>query len=307
MTFLSVLFALILEHHLSWRQRDRIVDPFLRWCDFLKRVLDSGAVRHGVLAWCLALAPVLLVGLALQPLAVAAGGLVLAWIVNVLVLVAVLDFRTLSERLSGLGASLRAERLGDAAQAVEAWEGRGLPGEFDAPGLCSRAIQLALLHAHWRVLAPVLWFVLLPGASGPLLYGATRLVRERWGAPGAVPGFAWFADRVLRLLDWLPARLTALSFAIVGNFEESMHCWRQQSPSEPEDSARVVLAAGAGALGVHFEPAPALPHGVVNGDLGVGDFPRAEHLENAEGLLARTLVFAVVALGLLTVAGWLGN
>ena len=67
-----------------------------------------------------------------------------------------------------------------------------------------------------------------------------------------------------------------------------------------------MLAAGAGALGVHFEPAPTLPYGVINGELGTGDFPGADHLENTEGLLARTLVFAVVLLGLLTLASIVG-
>ena len=308
MTFLSVLFALILEHYLSLRRRDRIVDPFLRWCDFLRRVLDAGTVRHGTLAWCLAVLPVLVLGLLLQPLAAWAGGAVLVWVVYVLVLVAIIDFRTLSERLATLGSSLRADRLAEAAAAIETWEGAPLPGEFDRAGLSSRAIQLALLHAHWSVLTPILWFALLPGASGPLLYCATRALREHWRTRGGETGdFGWFADRSLQLLDWLPARMTALSFAVVGNFEESMYCWRHQTQTEPEDSGRVVLAAGAGAIGVHFEPSPALPYGIVNGDLGAGDFPGAEHLQNAEGLLARTLVFSVVVLGLLTLAGWLGN
>jgi hypothetical protein len=39
---------------------------------------------------------------------------------------------------------------------------------------------------------------------------------------------------------------------------------------------------------------------VRNGDLGTGDFPRIEHLQNAEGLLARMLVFVVLALLLIT-------
>lgn len=308
MTFLSVLFALVLEHYLSWRRRDRMVEPYLRWCDLLRRMLDAGTARHGALAWCLAVLPVLLFGLALQPLAAWAGGPVLAWIVDVMVLVAVVDFRTLSERLAELGAQLRADDLEAATRSVEAWEGSALPGEVDAPGLCSRAIQLALLHANWRVLSPILWFALLPGASGPLLYASARLLGQRWRRPqGQGPEFGWFSETAVRWLDWLPARVTALSFAVVGNFEESLHCWRQQTRGEPDDPARVVLAAGAGAIGVHFEPTPALPFGILNGDLGTGDFPGPEHLQNTEGLLARTLVFAVVVLGLLTVAGWLGN
>ena len=308
MSFLSVLFALVLEHYLSWRRRDRLVAPFLWWCDLLRKVLDAGTARHGVLAWSLAVLPVFGVGLLIQPLARWAGGDVLVLVVNVLVLVAVIDFRTLSERLASIGASLRGDRLDEVVAGLEAWEGAALPGEFDNPGLASRTIQVALLHAYWKVLAPILWFVLLPGVSGTLLYCAARAVYERWTVDGAEAGgeFPLCARQALRSLDWLPARMTALSFAVVGNFEESMYCWRNQTLTLPEDRARVVLAAGAGAIGVHFEPSPALPFGVTNGDLGAGDFPGPEHLQNVEGLLARTLVFAVVVLGLLTLAGQLG-
>ncbi len=304
MTFLSVLFALILEHYVSWHRRDRLLAPYLRWTAWLRRVLDSGTARHGILALVLALLPVLALGVLLHFGPLLLGGVALAWLVDLLVLGAVIDFKTLSDRLGQIGSLLRSEHWPQAAAAIEDWEGGALPGEFDGAGLASRAIQLALLHAHWRVLVPILWFVLLPGACGPLLYSATLTVQRQWLAAGADGGeFGRPAAILLGWLDWLPARLTALSFAVVGNFEESLFCWRNQTHQTPADDARVVLAAGAGAIGVHFEPAPVLPYGVINGDLGTGDFPGAEHLQNAEGLLARTLVLSVVLLGLLTLGG----
>ena len=318
MIFLSVLFALILEHYLTWHRRDRMVDPFLRWAALLRRFLDAGTAGLGLLAWLLAVIPVFLLGIAAHYVALSAGGAALAWLIDVLALGAVIDFKGLSDRLNTIGGLLRAEQFDAAQEAIEAWEGAPLPGEFDAPGLASRALQLALLHAHWRVLAPILWFVVLPGCSGPLVYAASLTLRRRWAPAGNAEGtgssgsvglgrdaFGNWARAAQRTLDWLPARLSALSFAVVGNFEESLHCWRTQNLQNPTDPARIVLAAGAGALGVHFEPAPALPFGVTDGDLGTGDFPGVEHLQNMEGLLARTLVFAVVVLGVMTVGGLL--
>jgi len=307
MIFLSVLSALILEHYQSWNRRDRLSAPFDRWSQVLRDVLDSGAERHGLLAWWLAILPLIILGVASHELCLRLGGSVLAWLVDTLILGAVIDFKTLSDRLNEIAIHLEAENLDQAKAAIESWEGSPLPGEFDAPGLASRAIQLALLNANMRVLAPLMWYVILPGTSGPLLYAGALALRRRWAqAPLDNSEFSLFAVKAMHFLDWLPARLTALSYAIVGNFEESLFCWKTQSKSQTNDELRVILAAGAGALGVHFEPAPVLPYGVANGELGTGDFPGAGHLENTEGLLARTLVFAVAILGVLTLGSLVG-
>lgn len=301
MIFLSVLSALILEHYLSWNRRDRLSAPFDRWSQMLREFLDSGAERHGVLAWCLAIGPLFILGVGIHELNLHFGGTGLAWLVDTLILSAVIDFKTVSERLGEIADHLESEHLEGAKSAIESWEGATLPGEFDLPGLSSRAIQLALMHAHTRVLAPIFWFLVLPGASGPLLYVGALAVRRRWSSQsGEMSDFVKCAITAMRILNWLPVRLTALSYAVVGNFEESLFCWKMQTKQAPQDGRRIILAAGAGALGVHFEPAPSLPFGITNGELGTGDFPGADHLENAEGLLARTLVFAVLALGLLT-------
>jgi len=307
MIFLSVLSALILEHYLSWNRRDRLSAPFDRWSQMLRSVLDSGAERHGMLAWWLAMTPLVILGVAIHELSMRLSGAGLAWLIDTLILGAVIDFKTVSDRLGEIAEDLEAERLNEAQGAIENWEGSPLPGEFDLPGLASRAIQLALLHAHTRVLAPILWYVILPGASGPLLYVGALALKRRWTAvSGDNSQFYVFAQRAMQFLDWLPARLSALSYAVVGNFEESLFCWKTQTKQATQDGRRIVLAAGAGALGLRFEPAPSLPYGVSNGELGTGDFPGADHLENAEGLLARTLVFAVVMLGLLTLASLFG-
>ena len=60
------------------------------------------------------------------------------------------------------------------------------------------------------------------------------------------------AKRAWYVIDWLPARMTAVAFAVVGNFEEVIDCWRNHAQRFPDDNDGVVLAATAGALNVRL-------------------------------------------------------
>src|SRR5207249_10189359 len=101
---------------------------------------------------------------------------------------------------------------------------------------------------------------------------------------------------LLWLLDWVPARLTALSFAVVGDFEDAAYCWRTQAASWPDayggEAVGIVLASGGGALGVQLggalpgfdgEPDP-------RPEIGIGETVEAEVLPSAVGLVWRAPV-----------------
>mgnify|MGYP003694601775 CR=1 FL=1 len=52
------------------------------------------------------------------------------------------------------------------------------------------------------------------------------------------------SQRLFHLLDHVPARLTASGFAVVGNFEEAVNCWRRDASLWKYDNEGVILAAG---------------------------------------------------------------
>jgi cobalamin biosynthesis protein CobD/CbiB len=108
--------------------------------------------------------------------------------------------------------------------------------------------------------------------------------------------FGWFAGRAFEVLDWVPQRVTAFVFAVVGDFEDALYCWRSQAAQWLRPEEGIVLASGAGALGVRLgEP-------IVRGEalvdrpaLGVGDLAGEEALASLEGMLWRSLVLWLFA------------
>jgi len=105
-------------------------------------------------------------------------------------------------------------------------------------------------------------------------------------------------------------RLTACTFAIVGNFEDAIYCWRTQASSWPDPESGIVLASGAGALGVRLGmPVSQMEMSVERPELGIGDAADVDFMRSAVGLVWRALVFWLIMLLLLSLASmasWVG-
>jgi adenosylcobinamide-phosphate synthase len=99
------------------------------------------------------------------------------------------------------------------------------------------------------------------------------------------------------VIDWLPARVTALSFAFVGSFEEAVDSWRRHEAVHPLDNDGVVLAATAGAVNVRLGE---------NDPAASGQVPEPAHLRAVVGLVWRTVVMWMVFLALLSLARLIG-
>jgi adenosylcobinamide-phosphate synthase len=105
--------------------------------------------------------------------------------------------------------------------------------------------------------------------------------------------------------------LTAVAFAVVGNFEEAIDCWRNHAQRFPDDNDGVVLAATAGALNVRLggEALRAEDHEAssdLDSESTPGRTPEMAHLPSVVGLIWRSVVLWMVLLALLTLARLLG-
>jgi cobalamin biosynthesis protein CobD/CbiB len=206
-----------------------------------------------------------------------------------------------------------------ARRALAGWRG-GFTSELGSDDVARLAIERGLTDAYRQVFAVLFWFLVLPGPAGAVLYRAAVLLADEWRAD--VPGddttpllrsraeFGKPARALLDVLDWIPVRLTALGFAIVGDFEDAAYCWRMQAKtwpaSEGGEATGIIVAAGAGALGVQLGGPVTLLGGDVHvrPELGMGEPATPEVLPSAVGLVWRALVLWLVLILLITLANW---
>jgi adenosylcobinamide-phosphate synthase len=316
MSFLALLAALGLEqwHAFSWRASVERV--FVRYARWIERRWNGGTVQHGWFALLAAIGP---------PLLIVEGVFLTVWLAhpavalafNVIVLYFMMGFRRFSHAVSAIVNAFKTSDLAEARRALASWRG-GDVSELTSEDVARLAIERGLVDAYRQVFAVIFWFVILPGPAGAVVYRAVALLAEEWGAAasGVEPTplmqardeFGRPARMLLALLDWIPVRLTALSFAIVGDFEDAVACWRTQAHLWARQDGGlaigVLLASGGGALGTQLGgPLPVLVgEPDVRAELGAGEPAGPDILPSAVGLVWRALILWLLVILLVTVA-----
>ena len=157
--------------------------------------------------------------------------------VNVCVLYFALGFRQFSHRGTEIQVALANGDLIAARNELTAWKRQSDPAysaaDLDQAEVVRQAIEHGLLLSQRHVFGVFFWFVVLPGPIGAVFYRLAEHVSRAWNRPPstATPPdrFGDFARRAFAWIDWAPARLTSLGFAVVGDFEGAIYCWRQVS------------------------------------------------------------------------------
>jgi adenosylcobinamide-phosphate synthase len=307
MSFFLVLAALFLEQVRPLAHPSVFELWFARYCDRLSRDLNAGRLVHGTVGWLLAVLPWVAIAL-LVHYVLSALNPALGWIWDIAVLYACIDFKHLAQEYTAIADALRAGDPDKARLLLARWRG-DVGAEWGESEIARVAIETAFVRAHRDLLAIIAWFVVLPGPAGALMYKLSSILAERWGSriDEEFIAFGRFPARAFRALDWIPLRLTALGFAIGGDFEDAVQCWRVQPRTWLDPDTGVILATGAGALGVRLGGALPKDGGVIyRPEIGTGDDPDANYMQSAIGLIWRTLVIWLLVLVLITLARWVG-
>ncbi len=306
MNFLSLVAALLLEQVRPLRHNNRIYLLFIRYANNLERQFNAGHYRHGVVAWLLAVLPAVVIVLVVHSLLYRMSPL-LAGLWNIAVLYLTMGFRQFSHYFTEIMRALRDDDLTGARDYLGRWRG-GPAGEFNANEISRVAIELGLAGSHKHVFGPIALFVVF-GPAGAVLYRLAAMLNDKWGerSDPEFGEFGRFAERFFYWLDWLPARLTASSFAVVGNFEDAIYCWRTQAQSWPALAQGIILAAGGGALGVRLGDT-LHEHGSMQyrPELGTGEAADVVYMHSTVGLIWRALVLWMFLLLVVSVAHSLG-
>lgn len=121
---------------------------------------------------------------------------------------------------------------------------RDLAVDSEGPGELLQAVDECLALATFRdYVTPIFWYLLL-GPLAPLGYRLLRDFSRREGK-SAQPA----TQRMTHALEWLPARLFALSLALVGDFERTLGVLRSWLARWEASADLVVASCMVAALG----------------------------------------------------------
>jgi adenosylcobinamide-phosphate synthase len=308
MTLFSLIVALLIEQLRPLPVERFVQAPLKAFSRFLEDRFNDGEARHGAVAWwvailtaCFASALIYFILWHVHP--------ALALVFNVLVLYLTMGFRQVSHFFTDIQLALRMGELPRARQLISEWRGRS-HDDSGSSEVARLAIEEALLSAHRNVFGVAFWFILFPGPSGAVFYRLSRFFDEEWGRRQGAADFGDFGDfaqRVFAIIDWIPVRLTAAGFSIVGDFEDGIYCWRAQASQWKDKASGILLSSGGGALGVRLGmPIHESGEVVERPEMGIGDDADADFMQSTIGLVWRTLVLVFLVLALLSVArmGW---
>ena len=124
--------------------------------------------------------------------------------------------------------------------------------QLDQTEITQATLETVLKSGNSAFFAPLFWFLVL-GAPGVIAYRAINTLDAMWGYRNRqYLEFGYLAARADDAANWIPARLTAVCYAIAGQFRPAIRCWRQQASQFASRNGGVLMTAGAGALDVQL-------------------------------------------------------
>lgn len=246
---LSSLLALALDKLIGEAERFHPLVGFGTFANFIEQGFNRKGLRKlkGLLALLLCIVPFCGLGLLIS--------LWLAddWLAQLIfsgfMLYIALGWRSLLEHAQAVAEPLRANNLPAAREAVARIVSRDC-SQLDDTDIATAATESVLENGADAIFAALFWFA-IAGVPGLICYRLANTLDAMWGYKNSrFEQFGWAAARLDDILNYLPARLTAFSYALVGHTRQAFTCWFKQAKFWKSPNAGPVMAAGAGAIKV---------------------------------------------------------
>ena len=319
MTFLSILCALIIEQLKPLRADNQVYGAIKGFAMRIESWFNAGERGNGRMGWILMMLALVLPTALVYWFLDRNNFVFAAFAWNVLIVYLTLGFRHYSHYFTSIQLALNTGDEATARALLAEWARIDTVG-MDSAEIARLAVEKALITTHRNVFGVFFWFLLPLGPAGAVLYRVSEYLARAWNEPDHMrnEAFGQFAARAFYWIDWIPVRLTAVAFAVVGNFEDAIYAWRNFASRWADESLGIILAAGGGAMGVRLgtpnENAPQLlPADAATVDLTEseadvlpGEEPNIRALQSTVGLVWRALILWMILLLLLSSVVWLG-
>jgi adenosylcobinamide-phosphate synthase len=285
---LAAVVGVVLDRLLGETRRWHPLVGFGALADAVENLLNRG--EHplwrrlsGLFAWALVVLPWVALAVWLTP------GDFFGWLVDVVLLYLTLGGRSLAEHAERVSADLAAGDLPSARQHV-GWIVSRDTSALDESGVAKACVESTLENGNDAVFGALFWFMLF-GGPGAVLFRLANTLDAMWGyKTERFLCFGWAAARIDDVFNYIPARLTAFSYALFGMTRRALGCWRRQAPVWESPNAGPVMAAGAGSLGLELGGS-AIYHGRIEERpiLGEGRPARGDDIPRALRLMRRSV------------------
>jgi adenosylcobinamide-phosphate synthase len=166
---------------------------------------------------------------------------------DLLILTFVIGWQSMKEHAEAVAKPLLAGDLSEARRQLAMIVSRNTE-DMDEELIVGSTIESVLENGHDCVFASIFWFALL-GPAGALMHRLANTLDAMWGYKNErYLQFGFFAARFDDVLGYLPARLTAISYAFSGSLVKAFTAWKNQIGQHKSPNAGLVMASGAGAL-----------------------------------------------------------
>ncbi len=294
MTAVMLIIALLLDRLLGESKHWHPLVGFGQLVTWIEQKLWQAKCTHIQLRW----RGVLAVFLLLMPLtlitAFFASLPAVDFFVGVLLLYLAIGGRSLSEHALQVHDALTKGDINKARAMTSLLVSRDTQ-KLNETQLAKATIESVLENGNDAIFAALFWFM-IAGAPGVVFYRLSNTLDAMWGYRNErYRYFGWAAARLDDVLNFIPARLTAFTYAVVGQFNKAIYCWRHQAYNWKSPNAGPVMAAGAGALSLQLGGTASYqgkqqqrPH------LGLHHLPQTHDIQRAVSLVHRGIVLWLV-------------
>ena len=298
-----VLLAILLDHLIPDRHGFKPFAWYRDWAESIEERFNGGKRAHGIGAVMLATLPIV-AGVLLIHYILGEIGWILRVAFDVVVLYLCLDVHRLGKTANAISSALESGELGEADEKLRELTGKGATERTEA-NVARAAVEGVLKQGNSLIVSPIFWFILL-GPFGAVLQRLSCILDSLWGHRyERFAEFGWAAARFDDLMGWIPARITALSYALMGSFEDALHCWRKRVGVWSDINSGPLLASGFGAMHMQIcEATEENEYEERTSDLTV--IPDAGHVNRAVALVWRVLLLWLVIGILMTGAHLVG-